>query len=112
MSGTPEQEEQDLWDTLERNHDLSIDRQEEILRIYGERGRKAILAVNESHVKRYLDFFVVVGTSDEYVVEDEFCTCRAQVFRGGSCWHVLAARIAKLTDRCELVDEWYQETLK
>ena len=86
MSGTPEEEEQELWKTLERDHALSVDLQEEILRIYGERGRKAVLAVDESRVKRYLDFFVVVGTSDEYVVEDEFCTCRAQAFRGGSCW--------------------------
>jgi len=112
MSGTQKQEEQDLWKTLERGHALSIDLQEEIIRIYGERGRKAILAVDESRIKKYLDFFVVVGTSDEYVVEDEFCTCRAQVFRGSSCWHVLAARIAELTGRYEMVDEWYQENLK
>ena len=112
MSGTQKQEEQDLWETLERDHALSIDLQEEIIRIYGERGRKAILAVDESRIKKYLDFFVVVGTSDEYVVEDEFCTCRAQVFRGSSCWHVLAARIAELTGRYEMVDEWYQENLK
>ena len=112
MSGTPGEDEKRLWDSLEKDHALSIDLQEEILRIYGGRGRKAILAVDESRVKRYLDFFVVVGTSDEYVVEDEFCTCRDQVFRGGSCWHVLAARIAELTGRYEVVDEWYQETLK
>jgi predicted nucleic acid-binding Zn finger protein len=112
MSGTREQEEQELWGALERSHVLSIDLQEVILRIYGERGRKAILAVNEARVKKYLDFFVVVGTSDEYVVEDEFCTCRAQVFRSGSCWHVLAARIAELTGQYEVVDEWYMETLK
>lgn len=112
MSGTPEMDEQELWDALERDHALSIDLQEELLRIYGERGRKAIHAVDESRVKKYLDFFVVVGTSDEYVVEDEFCTCRAQVFRSGSCWHVLAARIADLTGQYEVVDEWYMETLK
>jgi predicted nucleic acid-binding Zn finger protein len=112
MSGTPEQEEQDLWDTLERDHKLSIDLQEEILRIHGERGRKAILAVDECRVKKYLDFLVVVGTSDEYVVEEVFCTCRAQMFRGGSCWHVLAARIALATGRFEEVDEWYIESLK
>lgn len=112
MSGTQKPEEQDLWETLERDHALSINLQEEIIRIYGERGRKALLAVDESRIKKYLDFFVVVGTTDEYVVEDEFCTCRAQVFRGRSCWHVLAARIAELTGRYEMVDEWYQENLK
>ena len=112
MSGSPEQEEKELWETLERDRELSINLQEKILNLYGERGRKALLAVDESRVKKYLDFFVVVGTSDEYVVEDEFCTCRAQVFRSGSCWHVLAARIADLTGQYEVVDEWYMETLK
>jgi predicted nucleic acid-binding Zn finger protein len=112
MSRIPEQEVVELWETLERDHALSINLQEGIIRIYGERGRKALLAVEESRVKKYLDFFVVVGTSDEYVVEDEFCTCRAQVFRSGSCWHVLAARIAELTGQFEAVDEWYMETLK
>jgi predicted nucleic acid-binding Zn finger protein len=112
MSDLTEQEEQDLWESLERDDALSIDLQERFLRFYGERGRKAVLAVVESRVKKYLDFFVVVGTSDEYVVEDMFCTCRAQVFRGGSCWHVLAARIAELTGRYEAVDEWYQDLLK
>ncbi|MCX6699661.1 MAG: SWIM zinc finger family protein [Methanomicrobiales archaeon] len=112
MSSKPEQDGQEIWDALERDHALSIDLQERILRVYGERGRKAILAVDESRIKKYLDFFVVVGTSDEYVVEDEFCACRAQVYRGGSCWHVLAAKIAHLTGQYEVVDEWYMETLK
>jgi len=112
MSGSPEQEEKELWGALERDRELSISLQEEILNKYGERGRKALLAVDECRVKKYLDFFVVVGTSGEYVVEDEFCTCRAQVFRNGSCWQVLAARIAELIGQYEVVDEWYMETLK
>ena len=112
MSSISEPEEEELWETLEKGHILSINLQEDILRIYGDRGRKAILAIDESRVKKYRDFMVVVGTSDEYVVEDEFCTCRAQVFRGGACWHVLAARIAIATGHFEEVDEWYQETLK
>jgi predicted nucleic acid-binding Zn finger protein len=112
MSVTPGQEEKELWDLMEQDRGLSVDVQEKIQRIYGERGKKAVLAVDECRVKKYLDFFVIVGTSDEYVVEDEFCTCRAQVFRGGPCWHVLAAKIAIATGKFEEVDEWYQESLK
>jgi predicted nucleic acid-binding Zn finger protein len=83
---------------------------EEILRVFGDRGRKALMAVDERRVKKYRDFFVVVGTSDEYVVEDDFCTCRDSVFRKGRCWHVLAVTIASLTGSYEGIDLWYQDT--
>jgi predicted nucleic acid-binding Zn finger protein len=112
MTSTPEKGEVEIWRSLDRDHSLSVELQEDILRVFGERGRKAILAVNENRVKKYLDFFVVVGTSDEYVVDEEFCTCRAQVFRGGTCWHVIAVRIADFTGSYEKIDEWYQDTLK
>jgi predicted nucleic acid-binding Zn finger protein len=82
---------------------------EEILRTFGDRGRKALAAVDERRVKKYRDFFVVVGTSDEYVVEDDFCTCRDSVFRKGRCWHVLAVTIASLAGSYEEIDLWYQD---
>jgi predicted nucleic acid-binding Zn finger protein len=112
MNNTGSTEEAELWEKLRTEHTLSIDLQEEILRLFGERGRKALLAVEEKRVKKYLDFFVVVGTSDEYVIDCEFCNCRAQIFRGGLCWHVLAARIAEMTGKYEEIDEWYMDTWK
>jgi predicted nucleic acid-binding Zn finger protein len=112
MNETESPEEKELWEKLRKERALSIEIHEEIRNIFGERGRKALIAVDEGRVKKYLDFFVVVGTSDEYVVDDEFCTCRAQIFRGGRCFHVLAARIAEMTGLFEEVDEWYTDTWK
>ncbi len=82
-----------------------------ILECYGDQGRRAIEAVESGSVKRYLDFVVVVGTHDEYVVEGELCTCEGSLIMNAFCWHQLAARIAVLTGRCEEYDLWYHETL-
>ncbi|MDD1717561.1 MAG: SWIM zinc finger family protein [Methanoregulaceae archaeon] len=84
---------------------------EEIIRKYGDRGARALDAVTEGRVKKYRDFFVVVGRSDEYVVEDEFCTCRDSVFRGGGCSHILAVRIARERGAYEEIDLWYLDDL-
>lgn len=83
---------------------------QEILRLFGDRGRKALAAIDEQRVKKYRDFFVVVGTSDEYIVEDDFCSCRDFIFRKGRCWHVIAVAIASITGNCEEIDLWYQDT--
>jgi len=83
--------------------------EDEILRTWGDRGRKAVQAVHERRIKKYRDFLVVVGASGEYVADEEFCTCRDFLFRKGRCWHVLAVRIASLTGDFEEIDRWYQD---
>ncbi|MDN7024471.1 hypothetical protein FGU65_06140 [Methanoculleus sp. FWC-SCC1] len=77
---------------------------------HGERGRKALRAVEDGRVKRYRDFFVVVGRSSEYVVEADFCTCSDFIFRGRECWHILAVQVAEQTGLYESYDLWYQDT--
>jgi predicted nucleic acid-binding Zn finger protein len=84
---------------------------QEILRGFGDRGRKALTAIDEKRVKKYQDFFVVVGTTDEYIVDEDFCSCRDFIFRKGRCWHVLAAAIASITGDYEEIDLWYMDTL-
>jgi predicted nucleic acid-binding Zn finger protein len=83
---------------------------QEILDGFGDRGRKALKAIDERRVKRYLDFIIVVGTTDEYIVDEDFCSCRDFIFRKGHCWHVLAAAIAVITGDYEKVDLWYMDT--
>jgi predicted nucleic acid-binding Zn finger protein len=83
-----------------------------VLECYGEQGRRALAAAEAGSVKRYLDFVVVVGTRDEYIVEDGLCTCDRSLIRNGFCWHQLAARIAVLAGLCEEYDLWYHAALE
>ncbi len=84
---------------------------EGILQRYPKKGRKALDAVQEGRIHKYLDFFVVDGLSDRYVVDDDFCACNDFCFRGIICWHILAVRIARLTGGYDEIDEWYQDRL-
>ena len=98
---------------VQRSEDpLSPERRCEIIASCGARGRKALKAIDENRVKKYRDFFVVVGIHDEYVVDGDFCTCPDVVFRGGRCWHIIAVEIAEATGRYERVDLWYQDIWK
>lgn len=101
---------EELFSALKSGGRLTPRLREEVVRLFGDRGRKAIAAIDDGQVKKYLDFYVVVGKSDEYIVDEDFCTCNDFIFRGGSCWHILACRIAALTGNFETYDLWYQET--
>jgi predicted nucleic acid-binding Zn finger protein len=100
----------EIWQRLGQEGRLTPEMRRAIATAYGERGMRALAAVDECRVKKYLDFFVVVGRTDEYVVEDDFCTCSDFSFRGRQCWHILAVRIARLTGRYEEYALWYQDS--
>ncbi|MGZ4901604.1 MAG: SWIM zinc finger family protein [Halobacteriota archaeon] len=80
---------------------------------YGNRGKKGLEIVNERRVKQYKDYFVVVGESDEYIVEDELCTCKDFLFNsskhGVKCCHMIAVEVAKHKHVIDAVDAWYQD---
>lgn len=101
----------DIWEEIGVNKALTPGIRERIRQAFGTRGEYALRIIDEHRVKRYLDFYVVVGKSDEYVVDEEFCTCDDFRFRGGRCSHILALKIAVLTGDFEPVDLWYQEYL-
>ena len=102
----------DPWKILEKERRLTPEIRRLIGEQYGQRGVKALEIVDEGRVKKYLDFFVVVGSSDEYVVEEEFCTCSDALFRRGECSHVIAVRIAAFTGQYEEFPLWYQDSWK
>lgn len=79
---------------------------------YKGRGEKALEIVDHDRVKRYRDFFVVVGDSGEYVVEGDYCSCEDFLHRKTNCAHILAVLIARAIGRYELIDLWYYEDLK
>jgi len=73
---------------------------------YGKRGKTALDAVENGQVKKYLDFFVVVGKNDEYCIDGEFCSCTASKY-GNKCWHTLAVQIAQEIHSYEEYNLWY-----
>jgi predicted nucleic acid-binding Zn finger protein len=101
----------DLWDRLSRTGVLDTSLRQEIEEAFGTRGKSALAAIDAGKIKKYLDFFVVEGRTAEYVVDDEFCTCRDFMYRNRTCWHLVAVRIARETGQFVPVDTWYQDIL-
>ena len=86
-----------------------------IISVHGSRGVRAIEAVAEGRVKQYNDFTVVVGYDDEYIVEDDGCTCKDAEYNLDAedptdlCWHALAVKIAGEIDAVDDHDMFYSE---
>jgi predicted nucleic acid-binding Zn finger protein len=86
-----------------------------IVAVHGNRGHRAIEAVGEKRVKRYRDFTVVVGHAEEYVVEEDGCTCKDAEYNLDArdpeqlCWHAIAVRIAEAIDEVDDHDMWYSD---
>jgi predicted nucleic acid-binding Zn finger protein len=98
----------DIWQRIKEKKVLDPALREEIESAFGARGKKALAAIDTGKVKKYLDFFVVEGRTAEYVVDEDFCTCRDFLYRGRTCWHLLAVRIA-MAALAVRVDGWYQD---
>lgn len=100
-----------LFADLRREGTITPALRERIIRLYGKRGEKALTYLIRGNIRKYLDFFVVVGSSGEYIVEDNFCTCDDFLHRGGQCAHILVRDIALALDWYEEVPFWYQDRI-
>jgi predicted nucleic acid-binding Zn finger protein len=86
-----------------------------LISLHGDRGQRAIEAVGEGRVKEYRDFTVVVGHEDEYVVEEDACTCKDAEYNLDPndpeqlCWHAIAVRIARAIGETDEHDMWYSD---
>jgi predicted nucleic acid-binding Zn finger protein len=80
---------------------------------YGNRGNKGLEIAAEMRVKRYKDFYVVVGENDEYIVEGALCTCKDFLFNASrnnvKCSHMIAVEIAERNGLVDVIDAWYHE---
>ena len=100
---------------LDATGELDPSATERIIDTHGDRGVRAIEAVAERRVKQYLDFTVVVGHTDEYVVEGGGCTCKDSAYNLDAandderCWHALAADIARRIGALDHHEMWYSE---
>jgi len=101
-----------VFNLISKKKELDPLIREEIRKTFGTRGIKALDAIDENVVKKYLDFFVVSGATSEYVIDEDFCTCGDFLFRGRECWHLLAVRLAVASGSFERVDAWYQDEWK
>ncbi|WP_254839844.1 hypothetical protein [Natronomonas marina] len=106
----------DDWESkLEAAGELTSDAADTIIAAHGDRGVRAIEAVGEERVKEYRDFTVVVGHSEEHVVEDGGCECEDSRYNLDPedptelCWHVIAAKVARRIDAVDHHDMWYSE---
>ena len=94
------------FQVLKKEGELNETSRAAIISTFGHRGELAVAAVAEGRVKKYLDYFVVVGNTDEYYVEEGVCSCAASRF-GNECWHTLAVRIADTIHAYEEYNLWY-----
>ena len=101
----------DVWTRLTEKRSLDESLRDEIGELFGSRGKKALVAIDSGMIKKYLDFFVVEGRTAEYVVDEDFCTCGDFMYRGRTCWHLIAVRIVTITGTFEKIDGWYIETM-
>ncbi|PTD94737.1 hypothetical protein C9439_00950 [archaeon SCG-AAA382B04] len=81
---------------------------------FGDRGKRAIEGVREKRVKKYLDFWVVVGDKEHIVINERFCDCEDYLYNVSStepesefCWHSIAVRLAKFLDEFDQIGAWY-----
>lgn len=106
----------EIFEEIKREGRLTEEMVQRIEKEFGARGKKALEAAMSGKVRKYRDFFVVRGSKDDYIVEDDFCTCKDYLYRlsikGGICYHSLAVRIAEAAGNYENVDEWYIDVQK
>ena len=101
----------DLFARLEKTRSLDESFRAEIEEAFGNRGKKALAAIDAGKIKKFLDFFVVEGRTASYVVDEDFCTCRDFMYRGRTCWHLIAVKIVARTGMFEKIDRWYVDSL-
>ncbi len=93
---------------------LSFELYKALKGLFGRRGEKAFRYLVEGRVKRYRDFFVVVGR-EEYIVDENFCTCRdfqINLKFEKPCAHIIAVEVAKRLKLYDYIDAYYIDFLE
>jgi predicted nucleic acid-binding Zn finger protein len=98
----------ELLKIMKKGKKLTNEVKEAIIETYGNRGAKALDAIENRRVIKRGNRWFVRGKSDEYEVVQAFCSCRDYVLNivtekvdADMCYHALAKRI------CELLDAYY-----
>lgn len=99
----------DPLERIARQGNITPAIREEFIQKYGNRGVRALSAIDEGRVKQYFDFTVVESAVRDYVVDEDICVCGDSLFRNRECWHILAVRLAKAAGSFSEEKSWYQE---
>jgi predicted nucleic acid-binding Zn finger protein len=102
----------DIFEIISKKKEIDPIIRGEIKKLFGKRGIKALAAIDEQRVKKYLDFFVVTSATSDHVIDEDFCTCGDFLFRRKECWHLLAVRLAIAAGAYGKVNLWYQDGWK
>jgi len=93
---------------------------------FGQRGNKALEALNEGRIKKYVFkpsgrvVWIVVGKKRDYIVMPaiDYCSCYDFYFqfdRGHVCYHIIAQKLAEATgmfDQFEDDDQFFNVLIK
>jgi predicted nucleic acid-binding Zn finger protein len=85
-----------------------------LLLSYGKRGEKAFFYLKEGRIKKYRDFFVVVG-EEEYLVEESYCSCKdfqINLKARKPCSHIIAVKVAREMGIYDSIDVYYIDFIK
>jgi len=88
----------------------------ELSSIFGQRLERALEALDEHRVKKYVfqpsgrTVWIVVGKEREYLVMPavEYCTCDDfyfQFHQGHLCYHIIAQKLAEATGQFDLIED-------
>ncbi len=98
------------------NKQITKAHQGKLSSIFGQRWIKALEALEDSRVKKYVFepsgriVWIVVGREREYLVMPavEYCTCDDfyfQFHQGHLCYHIIAQKLAEATSRFDLIED-------
>jgi len=84
--------------------------------IFGQRLQKAMEALEEQRVKKYVfqpsgrTVWIVIGKEREYLVMPaaEYCSCDDfyfQFHQGHLCYHIIAQKLAEATNQYDLIED-------
>lgn len=105
-----------ICQTIRAEGDVSDSHVAELVDRFGQRADKALEALNESRIKKYVFqpsgriVWIVVGKERDYLVMPSigYCSCDDfyyQFDHGHICYHIIAQKLAEATGRFDLFED-------
>jgi predicted nucleic acid-binding Zn finger protein len=101
---------------VKKEGEISEVHRSRLLSVFGKRSQKALEALEEQRVKKYVfqpsgrTVWIVVGKEREYLVMPaaDYCSCDDfyfQFHQGHLCYHIIAQKLAEATGRYDLIED-------